>query len=92
MPYIKKETRKTIDDKIENLTKIINHYPEEHRDGILNYSFTKLLLNTFENESYVTYERMIGILECCKLELYRRKVSHYEEGKKVINGDVYEEE
>lgn len=32
-----------------------------------------------------------GAIECCKLELYRRAVVPYENGKRLENGDVYPE-
>jgi hypothetical protein len=31
---------------------------------------------------------MIGILECCKLELYRKKAAPYENEKELENGSV----
>jgi hypothetical protein len=34
---------------------------------------------------------IIGALEACKLEFYRRLVSHYEDIKIRSNGDVYPE-
>jgi hypothetical protein len=38
---------------------------------------------------YADYNAVIGALEACKLEFYRRVVSLYEDKKKEINGDVY---
>jgi hypothetical protein len=35
------------------------------------------------------YNDVIGALECCKLELYRRMVAPYENTKIKENGDVY---
>ena len=59
--------------------------------GELNYALTMTLLNYIENhgEKYQTYNDVIGALECCKLEFYRRAVSPYEDKKRNINGDVY---
>lgn len=52
---------------------------------------TNLLIGylSFCGESYQTYNDMLGALECAKLELYRRKISPYEDTKIELNGDVY---
>lgn len=59
--------------------------------GDLNYRFTMLIKQHIEKmgESYQTYNDIIGALECCKLELYRRKVEYYENQKCLENGDVW---
>lgn len=44
--------------------------------------------------SAVNYDRLnaaIGILECCKLEIYRRLAVPYEDKKMEANGDVFME-
>jgi len=59
--------------------------------GELNYLFTywigQYILD--KDESYQTYNDIIGALEGAKLELYRRRISKYEDRKAVENGDVY---
>jgi hypothetical protein len=40
--------------------------------------------------SYQTLNDVLGALEGCKLELYRRQVAPYEDKKIQANGDVYE--
>lgn len=59
--------------------------------GELNYAFTAVSIAYLEEkgESYQTYNDIIGALEGAKLELYRRKVSKYEDKKIKENGDVY---
>lgn len=59
--------------------------------GELNYMITTLVQGYIEDkgESYTTYNDIVGALECAKLELYRRKISTYENAKIVENGDVY---
>jgi broad-specificity NMP kinase len=37
---------------------------------------------------YHKYNAAVGVLECAKLELYRRLVSGYEDTKIIENGDV----
>lgn len=82
MPYIGKQRRNYLDPL---LLPLICKY---NTAGELNYIITKLLLGT-EPESYRDYNELIGVLECCKLELYRRTISVYEDRKKEKNGDVY---
>jgi uncharacterized protein DUF6899 len=59
--------------------------------GELNFALTRLVLGYMERTapSYARYNDVIGALECCKLELYRRKCAHYEDGAIKRNGDVY---
>lgn len=60
--------------------------------GELNYWLTVLIRQYIEenNESYQTYNDVMGALEGCKLELYRRKIVPYEDAKMNENGDVYD--
>lgn len=59
--------------------------------GELNYLFTRMALGyvLHRGESYQTYNDIVGALECAKLELYRRKAAGYEDGKAIVNGEVY---
>lgn len=80
MPYIKKEDREAFWGGAE---------PET--PGELNYAIT-LMLNdyiSYNGASYSSYNEVIGVLECVKLELYRRVISKYEDKKMKENGDVY---
>jgi hypothetical protein len=81
MPYIKEEVIWALD----------NGEKEPLNAGELNYELTTVLLTYLKNkgESYQTYNDMVGALESCKLELYRRKISDYENKKIEENGDVY---
>ena len=58
---------------------------------MLNYTLSSLLsrLSKGESVNYRNINRMIGVLECVKLELYRRLASPYEDEKMQSNGDVY---
>lgn len=83
MPYIKQAARRALDTGIEPGT-----------SGELNYRITQLL-NTYLNDVGVSYQRLndcIGVLECAKLELYRRIAAPYEDRKRNENGDVYSDE
>lgn len=88
MPYIKKDMREKIYPDLEKIIDNVRTFNEGQRDGVLNYIFTVMLEGSFDLENYLTYQRKVGILECCKLELYRRGVAPYEEEKKEENGDV----
>ena len=58
--------------------------------GELNYAITRLILDYLgESPKYADYNAVVGVLECVKLELYRRKIVPYEDGKMQENGDVY---
>ena len=80
MPYINQPTRREIlrGDPIES-------------PGELNYALTLLVTAymRYHGESYQRFNDVIGALEGCKMELYRRRVAPYEDRKIVENGDVY---
>lgn len=82
MPYITGDRRMSI-----------RHGELPKSAGELNYAITMMvqdfLHTNYMGESYTGYNEAIGVLECVKLELYRRQVSHYEDLKKIQNGDVY---
>lgn len=81
MPYINPDQRQLLD--------VRGCAPQT--PGDLNYLFTKLAIVYLfvRGESYQTYNDIIGALECCKQELYRRKITSYENEKMSLNGDVY---
>lgn len=61
--------------------------------GELNYVITRLIDGFLaRNGVYPSYEQIntvVGVLECAKMELYRRIAAPYEDQKCDINGDVY---
>lgn len=59
--------------------------------GELNYLITRLVARYIERrgERYSVLNEAVGVLECAKLELYRRLAAPYEDGKIRENGDVY---
>jgi hypothetical protein len=64
--------------------------------GELNYCMTQLLVGYLKNKVYkgghYDYRRInevMGVLECCKHEFYRRIAVPYEDDKIKKNGDVY---
>lgn len=81
MPYIKQERREHLRDG----------YGIPQNAGELNYLFTKIIqdyLKSKSNWGYQDLNDVIGALEGCKLEFYRRHVVPYEEVKIKENGDV----
>ena len=81
MPYIPDHRRVAIS----------YHTSPPQNIGELNYYLTKKLLNWIKmhGESYATYNEVMGLLECMKLELYRKGVAKYEDKKCKANGEVY---
>lgn len=88
MPYIKQNERKDWDTWLSHEIRPRNITSP----GMLNYIITKLCLHylSHKDESYTIYNEIIGTLECCKQELYRRKIVDYENFKCEQNGDVYQ--
>lgn len=84
MPYIDPCERENKDEQLDELSGVIL------TEGHLNYAITRLVHEWIADrgESYATYNSAIGVLECAKLELYRRRVAPYEDRKIAENGDV----
>ena len=88
MPYIEQNNR----DKFNLLIKaIFDQLHTQNWEGELNYIFSVLLkkvLETNERTNYKNTNAAIGVLECCKLELYRMTAAPYEDKKIHINGNL----
>ena len=89
MPYITQDKRNLLDPKIDDLAKEAMKTNPEHIEGILNYCITKLILQCMQTVKYSEINKMVGALECCKLEFYQRLAIPYEMMKANENGDVY---
>lgn len=81
MPYIKQTSREAFEELIQSV-------PIFDTSGDLNYFITNVLLMQHP-ERYADFNNLIGVLECVKLEFYRRAVAAYEDEKIKENGDVY---
>lgn len=92
MPYITQNLREEliplIDELALKIKEIHEKNPTQTRDGLLNYSVTEVLNQVFPNARYTDFNEIIGFLECCKLEYYRKKIGPYEEIKEKENGAV----
>lgn len=66
-------------------------YPDN--SGELNYAITIMLQDYMQrtngHPNYDMFNEVVGVLECVKLELYRRVISEYEDTKNRSNGEVY---
>lgn len=87
MPYIRGDRY-----KINELLKGLKNYNPDV--GGLNYIITMLINNFIEKNGkrYENLNSVIGVLECAKMEYYRRIISIYEDKKILENGDVYSDE
>lgn len=82
MPYVSEETQNELRDR------------SPKNVGELNYQLTHTILQYLAQQSkldYATLNGVVGALESCKQEFYRRAVAPYEENKKLDNGDIYME-
>jgi len=76
MPYIKQERRNLV-------------IPADA--GELNWKITQLIVEYLVSHGrYQGFNDVIGALECCKLEVYRRLIAPYEDEAKKRNGDVFQ--
>lgn len=87
MPYIKPERRAKYDKALHELVGILKSLPAEEVDGELNYVVTKILKGVYPLK-YYHINKAIGVLECIKLEFYRRVAAPYEDIKLKESGDV----
>lgn len=81
MPYITQNAREILD----------KHHSSARTVGELNYQITRLV-DSFISQaglSYTNINNVVGVLECAKLELYRRVAVPYEEKKRSESGEVY---
>lgn len=88
MPYIKQEDRVKIDRMVEayfstGQSTVVNA-------GELNYCISMICKKYLESKGlkYDNINEIIGVLECAKLEMYRRVASPYEDKKIQENGDI----
>ena len=80
MPYITRERRVEAFDGTPSTS------------GELNFKLTCHVDEYICETGGVSYSKLnevIGVLECMKLELYRRIMAPYEDKKLITNGEVY---
>jgi len=88
LPYIISGERETLDELVAS---IVTELRNGDFRGRLNYTISSILegLLVANGTSYRLINDMVGVLECSKLELYRRVAIPYEDSKIEENGDVY---
>jgi hypothetical protein len=84
MPYIKEENRKNF---IHPAQDIVN---SATCAGDLNYAISLILHGYLAKNGlkYSNLNELVGMMECCKLELYRMIAAPYEDQKIKENGAV----
>lgn len=95
MPYIKQEDRTKYNEEIQQLVsklQVLLSHDKSVLSGHLNYIITTILNQTYQVHTnkinYSLCNDIIGMLDCCKMEFYRRTVVPYENIKILENGDV----
>lgn len=86
MPYIKPISRNMLKSTVDAID-----FNPPITVGDLNYIITKACKAYMQKQihiNYQSYNDVIGALECCKLEMYRRSIAPYEDEKIKENGDV----
>tara|TARA_Y100000310_G_scaffold345319_1_gene463747 strand:+ start:7656 stop:7937 length:282 start_codon:yes stop_codon:yes gene_type:complete len=88
LPYISREEREALDELVAAL---VTELRNGDFRGRLNYTISSVLAGLLEanGTSYRLINDMMGVLECAKIELYRRVAIPYEGSKIEENGDVY---
>lgn len=82
MPYIDPEARR----------RLLDAGGQPQTAGELNYVITRAVDQFLQAQGHLRYDNLntsVGVLECAKLELYRRLAAPYEDRKCDENGDVY---
>ena len=93
MPYIKPADRVWFDNALRYIIDLlVTSENSLSTPGELNYVISSICAGILSKcgTSYTLLNEMIGVLECCKLELYRRVAVPYEDKKIEENGDVFE--
>lgn len=93
MAYVSPELRRTlepvVDRVIDALRELELDFPESSTEGNLNYIFSRVLADVYHGGGYKGINDAIGVLECAKLEFYRRVGADVNTVDRQINGDVY---
>lgn len=90
MPYIKQEFRRRLENILISMIIYLRKESIEDRDGIMNYTISTLMSHMYK-VNYKDINAAVGVLECVKLEMYRRVAAPYEDTKIIENGDVYKQ-
>jgi hypothetical protein len=94
MPYIPKRERPRYNPLINEIVKqLVEKLPGDNgknfSEGDLNYVISSIIWKLFDKRpSYTLGNKLVGALDCIRLEFYARKVRPYEDQKIKENGDI----
>lgn len=90
MPYIKQVERPNLENEIQSIVDKLLALDENDAKGTLNYTFYSILKRyvTARGLKYYRLNDLMGVMECCKLEFYRKVIAFYENSCIEKNGDV----
>jgi len=88
MPYIKREKREIFEGHIKKIIELLKN-DKENLAGNMNYLVYRIVKGV-DPKRYKDWNEIIGFLECCKMEIYRRLIAPYEDKKIRENGDIVE--
>ena len=67
----------------------MNNKAKYYSEGDVNYIISSIVWNLFRKRpSYGNGNCLVGVMECAKLEFYRKLLSEYEDGKEEQNGSI----
>jgi hypothetical protein len=94
MPYISQEKRQYLDESIDGVRKALaeiemDYSGDNNAEGNLNYVISSLLAKIYSRGNYRDINDVVGVLECAKMEYYRKVAAPYEDEKATENGKVY---
>lgn len=90
MPYIVKDMREKVEPAIKCLIEMAD-FTDDEIEGVMNYVITTLLNKAMKREAKWRYKwinRVVGVLECAKLEFYRRIAAEREDNAIASNGEI----
>ena len=83
-PHVSPDERERVFKQLE--------FPMMAEPGTLNFVITKAIQAYLSQKSqvrYADYNEVMGVLECCKFELYRLMIAPYEDTKIKQHGSAY---
>ncbi len=92
MPYIKEEHREILDPIINDLKRtIVNITLDDESvklECLINYMILKMLSEMYTAKNYDEINDVIGMLECCKLEYYRKVAAIVNDQSEYDYGEI----
>lgn len=90
MPYIKQDERSKYLPHIDGLVRDLSSLDDNALPGHLNFVIFSIVTGLLKEMGwrYFRINALIGALECCKMEIYRRLAAWYEDGAISKNGDI----